>query len=71
MSTQTETLTLEGMSCGHCVKAVQMALEDLDGVQVHEVAIGSARITYDPHETDMDEIAEVLDEEGYPIAERA
>ncbi|MFB3132331.1 MAG: cation transporter, partial [Rhodothermales bacterium] len=43
-----ETLQIEGMSCGHCVKAVQGALEAVEGVEVHAVEIGTAQISYDP-----------------------
>ncbi|MGI8673290.1 MAG: cation transporter, partial [Luteitalea sp.] len=37
-----ETLTIEGMSCGHCIKAVTMALQDLPGVTVKDVRVGQA-----------------------------
>lgn len=38
------TLAISGMSCGHCVRAVSQALANVPGVQVENVAIGSARI---------------------------
>jgi copper chaperone CopZ len=58
-------LAVQGMTCGHCVAAVRRALEEQDGVQVEEVAIGSARVAYDPARTSPERLAAVVDEEGY------
>ena len=38
------TLAIGGMSCGHCVAAVQKALQDLEGVDVRQVAVGQATV---------------------------
>lgn len=35
-------IAIEGMHCQACVKRVRMALEKVEGLQVREVAIGSA-----------------------------
>lgn len=35
---------IAGMSCGHCVKAVRAALEQVNDVSVLEVSIGGATI---------------------------
>lgn len=64
---KTETLKIEGMSCGHCVKAVQAALAGTDGVAVEEVAIGSARITYDDAMVSRQAVVEAVEEEGYTV----
>lgn len=42
------TLKVGGMSCGHCVKAVQQALATVDGATAEQVAIGSATVVFDP-----------------------
>lgn len=39
------TLTINGMSCGHCVQAVTKVLAGVTGVAVRSVAVGSAEIT--------------------------
>ena len=62
-----ETLQIEGMSCGHCVKAVQGTLEDLGVVEVHAVEIGSAQISYDPAATDSAGIVDAIEEAGYTV----
>lgn len=58
-------LTIEGMSCEHCVRAVKNRLTATPGVAVEEVEIGSARLQYDPARTNVDEIEEVIADEGY------
>ena len=59
------TLTIEGMSCEHCVRAVRGRLEKTDGVKVEDVQIGSAKLAYDPAKTNVDEIEEAIADEGY------
>ena len=39
---------ITGMSCGHCVAAVSRALEQVPGVSVLGVSVGSATIGVDP-----------------------
>ena len=58
-------LTIEGMTCQHCVRAVDGRLRRTPGVEVTSVAIGSADVQYDPARTNVDEIAEVIADEGY------
>jgi copper chaperone CopZ len=61
------TLAIEGMSCGHCVRAVNDALQALDGVQVEETTIGSARIVYDAGRVRPDQIVDAVQREGYKV----
>lgn len=58
-------LTIEGMSCEHCVRAVRGRLERTDGVKVDDVNIGSAVLDYDPAKTSVDDIEEAIADEGY------
>jgi copper chaperone len=67
MAVQRETLRIEGMGCGHCVKAVEEALGAVEGVEVHVVEIGSAQISYDPETTDPARLAEAVEEAGYTV----
>ena len=41
-------LTIAGMSCDHCVRAVKTALNSIAGIADSQVEIGSARITTEP-----------------------
>lgn len=58
-------VTIEGMTCEHCVRAVDAALRRTPGVEVQQVAIGSADVRYDPAAVSADRIAEVIADEGY------
>ncbi len=58
-------LTIEGMTCEHCVRAVRGRLEQTEGVKVDEVKIGSAMVEYDPAKTNVDEIEDAIADEGY------
>jgi copper chaperone len=59
------SIEIEGMSCGHCVAAVRGALEGLQGVEVGEVKVGSARVEYDPAAVQPEQIADAIRDEGY------
>ena len=61
-------LTITGMSCGHCVSAVDKALKRMEGVEVEQVAIGSATVSYDPATTSTDRITKAIENAGYPVA---
>ncbi len=65
----TETLTIDGMTCGHCVRAVQEALEGVDGVTVESVQIGEARVDVDETRASTAGIATALREEGYTLVQ--
>jgi copper chaperone len=43
-STERLTLSIDGMSCGHCVQTVTKVLSGVPGVKVYSVAVGSAEI---------------------------
>ena len=61
------TLQIEGMSCGHCVGQVRNALARLDGVQVHQVKVGEAGLSYDPETLTLTEIVEAVKRAGYEV----
>lgn len=68
MATHTQTLQITGMSCNHCVRAVREALERVDGVEVENVEVGSARVRYDDAKTSQEALAKAVEEEGYAVA---
>jgi copper chaperone len=61
------TLNVSGMTCGHCVGAVTMALKSVEGVNVEQVGIGSATVSYDPSVVSSRRIAEAIEDEGYAV----
>lgn len=62
---RTTTLSIDGMSCGHCVQAVTKALSAVPGVTIKSVEVGSAVIeTADGWAAGRAVAA--LDQAGYP-----
>jgi len=59
------TLHIEGMSCGHCLNAVNRALMGLPGVEVESVKIGRADVQYDEQVLDSTRIEAAVSEAGY------
>ena len=62
-------LTIEGMSCEHCVRAVKNRLTATPGVTVEDVEVGSATLQYDPVKTNVEQIEEAIADEGYTAFE--
>jgi len=65
------TIQIDGMSCGHCVAAVGRALSAVPGVDVQQLAIGSATVAYDPGAVSLDRIRAAIRAEGYLPRENA
>ena len=63
------TLNVQGMSCGHCVKAVETSVGALAGVQEVNVDLAQAKVTvaYDEATVSVDQIKETIDEQGYDV----
>lgn len=66
-------LNVPDISCGHCEKTVLGALQDKPGVKAVQVNIPAKTIylDYDENAFSLDQVKEVLDEEGYPVASTA
>jgi copper chaperone CopZ len=70
--TATSELRIEGMTCGHCVRAVTEELTALDGVEVvdvdlHDGGVSVVRIASTGAASD-DDLAAAIDEAGYTLA---
>ncbi len=59
------TLHIEGMSCGHCLNAVNRALSALPGVTLDSVQMGRASVRYDETLVAPDTIREAVADAGY------
>ena len=60
-------LHIAGMSCGHCVGAVERALKGIAGVEVEQVGIGSAVVAYDGDAVPAERLDAALTEAGYRV----
>jgi Cu+-exporting ATPase len=62
-------LTVDGMSCGHCVGRVTKSVQSVDQGAKVEVDLASKKVKVDSS-ADLDKIAAAIDEAGYPVLER-
>ena len=62
-------LTVEDMSCGHCVGRVTKSVQALDKDAKIEVDLPTKKVTIDST-ADLDAIAQAIDAAGYPVTER-
>ena len=64
----TKTISIEGMMCEHCERAVKNALEALDGVTLAEVSHkkGSAVVTLEKEVPDA-YLKKAVEEEEYSV----
>lgn len=60
-----ETLLIDGMSCEHCVRALEAALRALAGVDVRAVEVGRAVIAYTPEAISREQIMAAVEEAGF------
>jgi copper chaperone len=59
------TLHIEGMSCGHCLNAVNKALAAVPGVTIESVQIGRAQVTHDPAAAPVPAIIAAVEAAGF------
>ncbi len=61
------TLKISGMTCAMCVKAIEVAVGELEGVSEVNVNLTteSARVVFDPQKIALDDIRKTLEDLGY------
>lgn len=59
------TMAISGMSCDGCIKAVRNSLQAVPGVQVDNVSVGSATVSYDELQTTPAVLAQAVRKAGY------
>jgi copper chaperone len=64
------TLLAPDISCGHCVATVQHAVGGIEGVESVKADEATKYVTvvYDPKQVQLNQITQVMEEEGYPVA---
>ncbi|MED1470419.1 copper chaperone CopZ [Bacillus salipaludis] len=63
------TLNVKGMSCGHCVKAVEGSVGELQGVKKVQVHLdkGTVDIEFDQNVVTVSKLKETIDDQGYDV----
>ncbi len=66
---QNVTLNVQGMSCGHCVNAVEKSVGALAGVEQVTVnlADGLVDVAFDDAQVSLAQIKETIDDQGYEV----
>ena len=58
-------LHIDGMSCGHCLNAVNRALAEMPGVEVDTVRMGRAEVRYDQTQVSAAQLEAAVADAGY------
>ncbi|MEW5592844.1 copper chaperone CopZ [Peribacillus frigoritolerans] len=63
------TLNVSGMSCGHCVNAVEGNVGKLAGVESVEVHLdaGKVDVAFDKEKVSLEKIKETIGDQGYDV----
>ena len=66
---QNVTLKVEGMSCGHCVKAVESGVGELNGIESVKVNLNEAEVavSFNDAQVSLEQIKEAIEEQGYDV----
>ncbi|WP_028778458.1 copper ion binding protein [Shimazuella kribbensis] len=65
-------LSVNGMSCNHCVHAIEQAVGEIDGTKEIKVELAKKEVsvTFDDQKVNLDQIVDAIQEEGYVVEER-
>lgn len=60
-------LTIEGMTCNHCVMHVKKELSKVSGLEIEDVQIGKAHVRYDEGSVTSQRVAQAVEDAGYKL----
>ncbi|AXF55541.1 copper chaperone CopZ [Salicibibacter kimchii] len=63
------TLNVKGMSCGHCVSAVEGNVGEMKGVSDVNVDLdyGTVEVSYDKSNVTHEDIVDTIEDQGYDV----
>ena len=64
---KTQELTIQGMTCGHCVMHVRKELSKLQGLKIENLEIGKALVQYEETTVTREQIAKAIENAGYRL----
>ncbi|GAA4702852.1 copper chaperone CopZ [Brevibacillus fulvus] len=64
---QSITLKVEGMSCNHCVNAVEGAVKKLGATGKVDLNAGLVTVEYDESKVTVDAIKAAIEDQGYDV----
>lgn len=65
----TTTLSVKGMTCNHCVQAVEGALTELSGVEraLVDLKANSVAVQFDDSIVTVEKMTEAIEDQGYDV----
>jgi copper chaperone len=60
-------LKVEGMSCSHCVQAVEGALREIGAKGEVDLESGTVQVEYDNARLSLQQIKDAIEEQGYTV----
>jgi len=61
------TLNVQGMSCSHCVNAIEGAMKEIGANGKVDLAANKVTVDYDESKVNLDKIKEAIEEQGYDV----
>lgn len=61
-------LNVQGMSCQHCVNSIEGALKEIGVSGKVNLSDDLVEATYDENQVSLEQIKEVIEEQGYEVA---
>ncbi|MFB5268886.1 copper ion binding protein [Paenibacillus enshidis] len=61
------TLNVEGMSCNHCVNAVQTAVKNAGGSARVDLASKTVEVEFDESKATLKAIKDAIEDQGYDV----
>ena len=69
MTSQTQTFTVTGMTCGHCVASVTEEISEIPGVESVDVVLDSGAVTVTSSQPlEEQSVRAAVEEAGYQLA---
>ena len=65
----TTTLSVKGMTCNHCVQAVEGALTELSGIEraLVDLKANSVTVQFDDSIVTVEKMTEAIEDQGYDV----
>ena len=66
---KTVVLNVNGMSCSHCERAINVAVSEIKGIEKVNASVDTktVTVTFDEDMIELQKIKEVIEEEGYDV----
>jgi copper chaperone len=61
------TLQVNGMSCQHCVNAIEKALKEVGASGKADLSAGSVTVEFDEAKVSLEAVKEAIEEQGYDV----